>query len=115
MIQKVNRPQYLSLVAQAKSPENDPGSSQGSGVAYENLNGGSPGQDPSPSNSSDPESPETLRRLSLVVATEQIGMTEVIKDFHENKKEAEPLAGLTSRYSSISGNAKGLLLNKKVE
>ena len=120
MIQKVNRPAYLSLINGAKQAESDPGSSQGSGMAY---NGppqqtqnqpqeqkSTPDQNPS---DSDPPTPH----LS-VVSNEKMGMTEVVKDLLEQKKNAEPApqnSGLTTRYSAGAGTVKGMLLNRKAE
>jgi hypothetical protein len=118
LIHKVIRPLQLVSVGAAKSPENDPGSSQGSGVAYEGPPQGNQGGSNGHPEADDPRNQgkeSSPPNLSIVVAVEQIGMTDVVREFHENKKESEPRAGLTSRYMEVSGNAKGLLLNKKVE
>jgi hypothetical protein len=53
--------------------------------------------------------------LRVVSPVEQSGMTEVLREFHENKKEREPSTGLTTRYHPSAGNTKGLLLNRKAE
>ena len=81
MIQKVNRPAFLSLVATAKQTENDPGSSQGSGLFYD---GPPPEQQQAEKQSSpetvpDEETTATKPKLS-VVAHEKMGMSDVIKD-----------------------------------
>jgi hypothetical protein len=62
--------------------------------------------------SSDP-APSTV--LRVVVPVEKSGMTEVVREFHENKKDREPSAGLSVRYQPASGSTKGLLLNRKAE
>ena len=120
MIQKVNRPAFLSLVATAKQTENDPGSSQGSGLFYD---GPPPEQQQAEKQSSpetvpDEETTATKPKLS-VVAHEKMGMSDVIKDLLEAKKEVESTpgarAGLAIKYSVDGATAKGLLLNKKVE
>ena len=118
MIHKVNRPAFLSLVAQPKAPQNDPGGSQGSGNFYEQQPSANPeaSQEAPPKPTLDPED-EPKAKLAVVVTVEQIGMTGVVKDFLENKKN-EPQAtapGLSLRYTNDSQPAKGLLLNKKAE
>ena len=117
MIQKVNRPSYLSLVSSAKSADHDPGASSGSGLSYDG-----PPQDASQPQKNDssepkPEGDKSTPVLSVVV-NEKMGMTEVVKDFYTQKKneEAAPAnPGLAIRYSNDSAPAKGLLLNRKAE
>ena len=115
MIHKVNRPSYLSVVPQPKKMENDPGSSQGSGNFYE----GAPGSDSENQKKTKtaPAEPETSTpELAVVVNVEQMGMTEVMTDFLEQKKsETHVNPGLSVRYTADSQTAKGLLLNKKAE
>lgn len=114
MINKVNRPNALRLVCQSKAPENDPGGSQGSGLAYD----GSQGFAQSEKKDDAKETPKSeAPTLSIVVSVEQLGMTEVVKDLLEHKMDAPPAnAGLTTtRYSNDSSPAKGLLLNRKAE
>jgi len=118
LIHKVNRPGFLSLVSQPKQTENDPGSSQGSGNFYEKQ---------SPPESETPDEPKPVlekenvdeehkAKLAVVVATEQIGMTGIVADFLEQKKNDAPVSpGLSVRYTSDAQPAKGLLLNKKAE
>ena len=56
--------------------------------------------------------------LKLVVASEQLGLTNVMMDFKEKQKKQEspaPSAGLTTRYNNDSSPAKGVLLNRKAE
>ena len=112
MISKVNRPASLKLVPQAKAMENDPGSSQGSGMAYDGppQGGSGNGSKSDPAEKKENDSPP----LSVVTSVEQIGMTEVVKDLLENKAESPPVnAGLTTtRYSSSSSVAKASLLNR---
>ncbi len=104
----------LRVVPEPRSTENDPGSSQGSGVAYDAPSEGSrdssPDSEPQAQSESEPRS-----GLRVVVPVEQSGMTEVVREFHENKKEREPPTGLTTRYHPSAGNTKGLLLNRKAE
>lgn len=94
--------------------ENDPGSSQGSGVAYEAPQSGTGDGAPEPEAES-ATAPEGKPGLRVVVPVEPTGMTDVVREFHENKKEREPPTGLTTRYHPSAGNTKGLLLNRKVE
>lgn len=111
MIPKVNSSPMLRVVSEPRSAENDPGSSQGSGVAYEGTSGG-PTQDGEPgSENPSRESPS----LQVVTVVEQSGMTDVVREFHENKKERDPPSGLTTRYHPSAGTTKGLLLNRKAE
>ena len=92
--------------------ENDPGSSQGSGVAYEGPSGGTGDSELE----REPEAESSPRPgLRVVVPVEQSGMTEVVREFHENKKERDPPTGLSTRYHPSAGNTKGLLLNRKAE
>jgi hypothetical protein len=59
---------------------------------------------------------EGVLKLAIVVSAEQIGMTEVVKDFLEQKnRETHNSPGLSVRYTFDAQPAKGLLLNKKVE
>ena len=109
MIPKVNNSPVLKLVPEARSMENDPGSSQGSGVAYEGPPDGGNPKDPSE------EAPREQVALRVVGELEKAGMTGVVLEFHEQKKESEPHAGLSVRYQAPSGSAKGLLLNRKAE
>jgi hypothetical protein len=115
LIHKVNRPGFLSLVAQPKASENDPGGSQGSGNFYEQQ--GAP--EPESKQKPEPESIEVAEaraKLALVVAVDQIGMTAVVADFLEQKKNEAPVSpGLSVRYTNDTQPAKGLLLNKKAE
>jgi hypothetical protein len=114
LIPKVNSTPLLRVVPEPRSMENDPGSSQGSGVADE----GPPGRTEdteSECKSDAPAETEAKPGLRVVVPVEQSGMTEVVREFHENKKDREPSAGLTTRYQPSAGNTKGLLLNRKVE
>jgi len=113
LIHKVNRPAYLSLVAQPKGAENDPGSSQGSGNTYEQAPSK---QDPKDPKDQDSTSQNELPTKSATLATaEQIGMTAVVKDFLEQKRSEAPVnPGLSSRYTLDAQPAKGLLLNKKI-
>ena len=115
MITKVNRPPLLSLVPKSKAMENDPGSSQGSGMAYsgsqnEPSDAQKKSEEPAPEDGSSPA-------LSVVTPLEQMGMTEVVKDLFEHKTELPPAnPGLTThRYLNDSSVAKGLLLNRKAE
>jgi hypothetical protein len=118
LIHKVTRPAFLSLVAQPKQSENDPGGSTGSGNFYENQGG------PQSETPPDPEAPspdhfeaeEKKAKLAIVVATEQIGMTAIVAEFLEQKREDIPVSpGLSIRYVADAQPAKGLLLNKKAE
>lgn len=115
MIHKVNRPPALSLISTSKRAENDPGGSQGSGLFYD----GPPQQqspEEKPEQNSEPVVEEKRVKLAVVMSVEQPGMTEVVKDFLEQKHETPAVnqAGLTTKYSNDSATAKGLLLNKKV-
>jgi len=107
LINKVNNSVHLTLVKATKEAENDPGSSTGSGVAYER---------PPEKNESEEGNKDHKPRLSVVSELEKAGMTEVVLNFHENKlQEQSPQIGLTSRYQIDSSKTKGLLLNKKAE
>ena len=121
MINKVNKPPVLSLIQGSKAPNHDPGSSQGGALSYD---GNPNSESEAPLNdaaSKDPlrdsEGKTTPRSQLSTVSVEQVGMTEVVTDLLEHKKEnaAPPAAGLTTRYSSESGTIKGMLLNKKAE
>lgn len=118
MIQKVNRPTFLKLLGQSKAAENDPGSSQGSGMAYERPGeaGSSPQKEDSPQTLSG-EDLESFKKSQPASGAEieQAGMTDVIRELFESRKETPANAGLTTtRYSSEASTAKGLLLNKKI-
>jgi hypothetical protein len=108
LIPKVNNSPILKLVPEARTLENDPGSSQGSGVAYEGPPGGGQGEQKE-------APPHPIPELRVVGELEKAGMTGVVLEFHEQKKENEPHAGLSVRYQAPSGGAKGLLLNRKAE
>jgi hypothetical protein len=118
LIHKVNRPELQLIISSPKATENDPGSSQGGGVAYEKL--------PQPKDSeSEPKesrphevgaSPtETPTEDPVASLNEQIGLGEMVREFKESHKPQPVRPGLATHYQSESGNAKGLLLNKKVE
>ena len=94
-------------VKSAKEAENDPGSSTGSGLAYERP----------PEKEKKDDEPESSRPgLRIVTELEKAGMTEVVKEFLENKpEESPPSINLTSRYQVDTSKTKGLLLNKKAE
>ncbi len=114
LIHKVNRPSYLSVVPQPKKMENDPGSSQGSGNLYEGSS--HPDSEKQKPSQAPPETETATPELEVVVNVEQMGMTEVVTDFLEQKKgEAHVNPGLSVRYTTDSQTAKGLLLNKKAE
>jgi len=122
LIHKVNRPSYLSLVQAPSQTENDPGSSQGSGLFYDGpTSSESPSQkDASAENpaASDASSKEkSAQPLAVVSNGEQPGMTEMIKNFYEHKENHPSVnrVGLTTKYSTEGSPAKGLLLNKKAE
>ena len=122
MIHKVNRPSFLSLVQAPSQTENDPGSSQGSGLLYDGpASPESPTQkdaDAENAAASDASSKEkNSRPLAVVSNVEQPGMTEMIKNFYEHKEEHPTVnrVGLTTKYSTEGSPAKGLLLNKKAE
>lgn len=111
MINKVNSPPKLTLINASKSMEHNPGASSGSGLAYE--------RPPEQSKDEESEDQENQKKPKLAVVSEleKAGMTEVVKDFYENKNSepTSPSAGLTTRYQSDSSRTKGLLLNKKAE
>jgi hypothetical protein len=117
LIHKVNRPTHLSVVSQPKKMENDPGGSQGGGNFYEGSRD-SHSENEKSKKSPKPKSEETAPpELALVVNLEHMGMTEVMTDFMEHKKNDVQVVnpGLSVRYTSDSQPAKGLLLNKKAE
>jgi hypothetical protein len=116
LIHKVNRPAYLSLVTASKASENDPGSSQGSGLFYDGPPQSESPPQKSPESEEKPESEKPVS-LSVVASVEQVGMTEVVKDFYEHKHDQPTVnrLGLTTKYAADSSPAKGLLLNKKAE
>ena len=120
MIHKVNRPEFRLLVNSTKSAENDPGSSQGSGVSYERL------PDSSKDQNSNSQNPGEERKPELVIhqgesqpnareASEQIEFGNLVLEYQGSKKDAPVRPGLTTRYLKESSEAKGLLLNKKAE
>lgn len=110
MIQKVNSPAHLFLVGSAKSAENDPGGSSGSGLAYERPQD----QHPQHSSDSDHETPPSSPPTSEL---DKAGMTSVVIDLLENKdhQPPSPAPGLSTKYLVDQSKTKGLLLNKKAE
>jgi hypothetical protein len=115
LIHKVNRPAYLKLVESPKKTNTDPGSGSGGGNAYE-QSGNAPSQSPQKPDHSSGEDLTIAQKSADVLAAEQIGMTEVVKDFLEQKKtETHARPGLSIKYTLDAQPAKGLLLNKKVE
>jgi len=115
----VNPPELQLIVSSTKAAENDPGSSQGSGVAYEKL---PDGQHPESADSSEPQddtsAPERERpKLALVPAPEQIGLGEVVVEYYEKKRETAPRQDASRQYQANESGAasKGLLLNRKAE
>ncbi|NDG84366.1 MAG: hypothetical protein EBX52_04915 [Proteobacteria bacterium] len=122
MIHKVNPPDLQLVVSSTKATENDPGSSQGSGVAYERLpEEGSSQAETTESGSSEGAPEEKTDRkkphLSLVPAPKQIGLGEVVREYYEKKRERMPRTDATQQYQSNEGgsSSKGLLLNRKAE
>ena len=90
--------------------EHDPGASSGSGMAYD--------RPPERNQEQDTGSEEDQKKpkLSVVSELEKSGMTEVVKDFYEQKtSEQSNPAGLATRYLTDTSRTKGLLLNKKAE
>ncbi len=118
LIHKVNRPDLQLIVSSPKATENDPGSSQGGGVAYERLPGQQDQSDSSPESEDgfkgDQIEDQTAEKNAEKTA-EQIGLGEVLREFKESQKAAPVRPGLAIHYQTEGGNAKGLLLNKKVE
>jgi hypothetical protein len=117
LIPKVNRPEFRLIVNSAKSSENDPGSSQGSGLAFE----GPPQQakkeaeaQESEAQASEKESSHPTQSESLSVS-EQIDLGNLVREYHESKKAVAVRPGLTTQYNHEDSQSKGLLLNKKVE
>jgi hypothetical protein len=107
LINKVNNVIDLLQVKSAKEAENDPGSSSGSGLAYE--------RPPQQEQNGDPNSQEPTQD-PVVSELDKPGMTGVVLDFYEHKpKEHTPSIGLTTRYQTDLSRTKGLLLNKKAE
>jgi hypothetical protein len=118
LIQKVNRPALQLIVSSPKATENDPGSSQGGGVAYEQLphSGDQGAQDPKDAGGDSSAAAQGDSSESHPApVSEQIGFGEVVREFKENHKAPPVHPGLTTHYQNEGGNAKGLLLNKKVE
>jgi len=120
LIPKVNRPEFRLVVNSTKASENDPGSSQGSGVAYEHLPRGHE-KDPkhasteSQKAASDEASPQTREALSAQSISDQMDLDRLVLEFHEEQTSDAARPGLTTRYSREDAGAKGLLLNKKAE
>jgi len=103
----VNNVIDLLQVKSAREAENDPGSSSGSGLAYER-----PPQKDASQNEADSEEP----REKVVSELDKSGMTGVVLEFYEHKhQESSPSIGLTTRYQVDHSKTKGLLLNKKAE
>ncbi len=110
MINKVNAPPQLALVKESKETQHDPGASSGSGLAYE--------RHPEAEQQDEKEErPKKKAKLAVVSELEKSGMTDVVKDFYENRSSETPAAspGLSIRYQTDSSRTKGLLLNKKAE
>jgi len=106
LISKVNNVIDLLQVKSPKEAENDPGSSTGSGLAYER---------PPEQEKKEDEEPNRPG-LRIVTELEKAGMTEVVKDFYENRpQDPQPSSQLASRYQVDTSKTKGLLLNKKAE
>ncbi len=107
MINKVNNVIDLQQVKRAREAENDPGSSTGSGLAYE--------RPPQKEDSKD-QPPSEDGKERVVSELDKSGMTGVVMDFYEQKPpEQSPSPGLTTRYQVDHSKTKGLLLNKKAE
>ena len=117
MIHKVNRPDFQLIVSRSKAAENDPGGSQGSGVAYEGASDQSAGSSSDPKNSNSEPTPESPSRnhpgLAVVVPMDEIGLGEVVLEFKGKGKPQGTGPGLSVRYLGFSKEAKGLLLNRK--
>ena len=121
MIHKVNRPSHLTLIT-SKRTENDPGSSQGSGLFYDGESQNQQNPDPKPQ---PPELPKDAEggsekpALKTVSEIEQPGMTDVVKDLLELRKNSESpehhRPGLTTKYTNDASPVKGILLNRKAE
>ncbi len=107
MINKVNNVIDLLEVKRTKEAENDPGSSSGSGLAYER---------PPEKGQNDDPTEQPASQDPVVSELDKAGMTSVVLDFFEHKpKEPAPSIGLTTRYQTDLSRTKGLLLNKKAE
>ena len=107
MINKVNNVIDLLQVKSAREAENDPGSSTGSGLAYE--------RPPQKDQHSDEKAAEEPKE-KVVSELDKSGMTGVVMEFYEHKShESPPSIGLTTRYQVDHSKTKGLLLNKKAE
>ncbi len=117
MISKVNRPSFLRLIKGSGAPKNDPGSSQGGGNAYEQQPDLSRSQVPSLSKQEAmPTAEQSLEHSSKIIASDQIGLTEVVLEFRDQQKNTSaPAPGLNARYHDAGATARGLLLNRKVE
>ncbi len=129
MINNVNRPPKLILLQASKQAENDPGSSQGSGMAYDGPPQKDQKKEAEPelkpqanTTSSAPSADESTPSLRVVTSVEQTGMTSVVMDLLEKRKQydtSHSTPGLSTRlasmYSADSSPAKGVLLNRKAE
>jgi hypothetical protein len=121
LIQKVNRPTHLTLL-KSKRSENDPGSSSGSGLFYGGEHQKEPGsekKDPAPPSLESIEPKDEKPIPHPVSEFEKAGMTAVVQELFEMRKEtenAEPARpGLAVKYTNDASPAKGLLLNRKAE
>ncbi|MBU6153986.1 MAG: hypothetical protein KGP28_06755 [Bdellovibrionales bacterium] len=121
MIHKVNRPEFRLVVNSTKSAENDPGSSQGSGVAYDRHPESKKRSDQDDRGLSEEES-----KLNLVLhqgksesrareTSEQIEFGNLVLEYQRSRKDPFTKPGLTAQYLREGSGSKGLLLNKKVE
>ena len=107
--------------------ENDPGSSSGSGMAYDGNQTKHPQKEEKGEGTQNlgsapevqEEEPKRTSHLRLVKSSDQIGMNEVLMNFKEKQKNvdaASPSIGLTVKYQPTDSTpAKGVLLNKKAE
>ena len=117
MIHKVNRPEFQLIVSRSKAAENDPGGSQGSGVAYEGTpdqpqdSSSAPGKPPADATQEAPSRDQAP--LAVVVPMDEIGLGEVVLEFKGKAKPQGTSPGLSVRYLGLSKEAKGLLLNRK--
>jgi hypothetical protein len=120
LINKVNRPTHLTLVKGSKASDHDLGGSSGSGVAYEKHADQKPHPEKNAQDLKKSEDGNDTEHSGAPHFVEQIGMTEVVRDLLEQahatqEKATGNRAGLTTKYASDGGTAKGLLLNKKAE
>ncbi len=109
MIHKVNRPEFRLVVNSTKSTQNDPGSSQGGGVAYESLP--DKGESRDQGNTDDEGSAEDERKARRGL----LKFGELVLELQGVKREPQPNSGLTTQYQREGSVTKGLLLNKKAE